>query len=101
MLFRSECCEKIIATRTETAAALAALGFELTDSRANFLFVRHPDCDGAALQRALREKGILVRHFSKPRIADWLRVTVGSPEEMAAVTEALAAILAEGSARKS
>ena len=95
-----ECCQKIMDTRDRTAGELSKLGFEMTDSRANFLFVRHPACDGAALQRALREKGILVRHFARPRIADYLRISVGSPEEMAAVVRALAEILAEGGAAR-
>ncbi len=86
-------CEKIIATREKTAEKLKALGFELTDSKANFLFARHPKVGGKEVYLALREKGILVRHFDKPGISDYNRITVGSDEEMEALTEALTEIL--------
>jgi histidinol-phosphate aminotransferase len=51
-------------------------------SAANFIFIRHPRLSGAALFAALRERGILVRHFDKPRIRDYLRVSMGTDEEM-------------------
>ncbi|MCQ2457014.1 MAG: aminotransferase class I/II-fold pyridoxal phosphate-dependent enzyme, partial [Clostridia bacterium] len=86
-------CEKIIATREKTAEKLKALGFELTDSKANFLFARHPKVGGKEVYLALREKGILVRHFDKPGISDYNRITVGSDEEMEALTGALTEIL--------
>ncbi len=89
-------CRRVAETRDRTAAQLRALGFDLTDSLANFLFIHHPSVGGAALYEQLRERGILVRHFSKPGIEDYNRVTVGSPEEMAALVEAVKEILEAG-----
>lgn len=86
---------RIIETRAWTAAALKALGFELTDSRANFLFARTARMEGGALYRALKAKGILVRHFDAPRISDYLRITVGTPEQMAALVDTIQKIFTE------
>lgn len=85
----------IMHTRAETAAALAQRGFALTDSCANFLFVSPPGGDAQALYRALRDRGVLVRYFAAPRTARWLRITVGTPQEMAALLAAVDAILAQ------
>ncbi|WP_421931412.1 histidinol-phosphate transaminase [Phenylobacterium sp.] len=81
----------IIATRAKLVEGLAALGFETLPSAANFVFTRHPDHGGAALAAALRERAILVRRWDAPRIADHLRITVGTQEE----TDSLRAALAE------
>ena len=62
-------------------AALAGLGFEVLPSVANFVFARHPRHRGADLFARLREQGVLVRHFGKPRIADFLRITIGTEEQ--------------------
>lgn len=87
-------CREICENRAYTASALKALGFELTDSKANFVFARHPDVGGEELYLKLREKGILVRHFSKPeRIKDYNRITVGSIDEMKALVKAAAEIV--------
>ncbi len=84
-----DACRKAIAeTRDWTAAALRARGFTVTDSRANFLFVRPPNLPGKAYCARLRERGVLVRHFDKPRIADWARVSVGTREQMERFLEA-------------
>ncbi len=96
----ADCCAKIIATRAETAKKLAALGFEMTDSKTNFLFARHPACDGGKLKDALKARGFLVRHFARPRISDYLRISIGTPAEMDALVGAIEAILREGSAAK-
>ena len=88
-------CRKVARTRDRTARALSALGFELTDSAANFLFVRHPKIPGGELCAKLRERGILVRHFSKPSIAEYNRITVGTPEQMETLLGALEGILSE------
>ena len=69
-------------TRERTRERLEALGFETTDSRANFLFVRHPAFPGSALRDRLRERGILIRWFDQDRIRDWSRISIGSGEEM-------------------
>lgn len=79
---------RIIATRERSAAALGALGFEVIPSGANFLFVRPPRSGGAEMTAALRDRGILVRHFNKPRIAGWLRVSVGTDSGMDAFLSA-------------
>ncbi|MDR0586518.1 MAG: aminotransferase class I/II-fold pyridoxal phosphate-dependent enzyme [Treponema sp.] len=95
--------KKIIATRERTAAALAAMGFEVIPSKANFLFIRWPaaglshsasgEISGAGLLAALRARGILVRHFNTPRVADYLRVSVGTDADMDAFLKALKDIL--------
>jgi histidinol-phosphate aminotransferase len=69
-------------TRAQTKAALEQRGFTVTDSRANFLFARSDRVSGADYYARLKEMGILIRHFSKPEIADWNRITIGAPEEM-------------------
>ena len=61
--------------------ALAAIGFEVLPSSANFVFARHPSHGGTDLATALRAKGVLVRHFATPRTADYVRITVGTRNE--------------------
>jgi histidinol-phosphate aminotransferase len=73
---------KVIATRERVAAALISMGVEVMPSSANFLFIRSPEKTGAGFFAALRDRGILVRHFDKPRIADYLRVSIGTDAEM-------------------
>jgi histidinol-phosphate aminotransferase len=84
---------KIVRTRERSARALKALGFELTDSKANFLFARYPGKSGGELYQNLKAMGILVRHFDKPRISDYLRITIGTDAQMDALVEALKRIL--------
>lgn len=84
---------EIIKTRARTKAALEARGFSVTDSRANFLFVKSGRIPGADYYARLKEMGILIRHFSKPEIADWNRITVGAPEEMEKLIQATDEIL--------
>lgn len=88
-------CRAVMATRERTAKALRALGFTLTDSSTNFLFAAHPKLDGGELYRKLKARGILVRHFDQPRIANYNRITVGSDAQMDALLQAITAILAE------
>ena len=85
--------QKIMDTRAWTAKELANRGFSLTDSRSNFLFAWTDRMEGGALYRALKEKGILVRHFDSPRIADYLRITIGTQAQMEALIKALDEIL--------
>jgi histidinol-phosphate aminotransferase len=73
--------ERIIANRQSLVHALSGLGFEVLSSMANFVFARHPSQRGADLAARLREHGILVRHFQKPRIEDFLRITVGTEDQ--------------------
>lgn len=86
-------CAAIAETREYTAAALRALGFTCTDSKANFLFAMHEKLSGKALYQALKKRGILVRHFDLPRIKEYNRITVGTRAQMdiliAAVKELL------------
>ena len=85
----SECIEKIKSARSYAADELKSLGFVVTDSDANCLFVRHEKKSGKELQSALRSRGIIVRRFDSPRIADYLRITVGTHDEMKALVSAL------------
>jgi len=85
--------DAVVASRERLCAELAALGFEVLPSQANFVFARHPAHAGAALARALRERAIVVRHFAKPRIDPWLRITVGTPQQCAALVAAARAIV--------
>lgn len=86
-------CATVIKNREYLAKKLKVLGFVLTDSRANFVFAKHPDFEGEYLYTALRAAGILVRHFKSARIADYLRITVGSKAECEALVSALARIV--------
>jgi histidinol-phosphate aminotransferase len=73
--------QRIMASRELLTRALSELGFEVLPSQANFVFARHPAHRGAELASRLRERGVLVRHFQKPRIEDFLRITVGTDEQ--------------------
>lgn len=90
-----ENCRIIAENRDYTAKELRALGFFVTDSKANFLFAESPDVDGETLYRGLRERGILVRYFGKGRIKNFNRISVGTREEMDAFLGAVREILAE------
>ena len=83
------CTRTVARTREKTAAALKTMGFTLTDSKANFLFAESSRIPGGVLYRKLKEKGILVRHFDKPRLENRLRITVGSQQQMEALLTAL------------
>ncbi|AXQ31500.1 histidinol-phosphate transaminase [Solimonas sp. K1W22B-7] len=87
-------CRAVIATRERLAGELAALGFEVLPSAANFVFARHPGRDAAQLAAALRERKIIVRHFKAARIEQFLRITIGTDEQCAALVTALREILA-------
>ncbi len=82
-------CQQVIASREAVVAGLTALGFEVLPSKANFVFARHPDKDAAGLAAGLREQGVIVRHFKQARIAQFLRITIGTPEQNQALLEAL------------
>lgn len=88
-----ETTAKIIATREEAKQRLSALGFVFPEPMSNFIFAMHPDYDGDAIFEALKARKIYVRHWNKPRISQYLRITVGTPEEMESLIAALTEIL--------
>lgn len=88
-------CKKIIENRSFAEKELSALGFEFTKSSANFIFAKHKTFNGEKLYLALKEKGVLVRHFTAPRIAEYNRITVGSREEMQILVDKIKEILEE------
>ncbi len=73
---------RIIATRERVKGELKKLGFSFPDSRANFIFATHPAIPAKEIFRALREADIYVRHWDKPRISEYLRITIGTDEQM-------------------
>ncbi|CAM3848105.1 histidinol-phosphate transaminase [Vreelandella rituensis] len=83
------CRERVMTTRERTRQRLEALGFEVLPSKANFVLTRHPEMEGAQLFAGLRERGILVRHFNTPELSDFLRITIGTEDEMESLVEAL------------
>lgn len=86
-------CRRIIVTREELVAGLQERGFEVVPSLANFVFARNKQCDAAELSNKLRQKNILVRHFSIPKIKEYLRITVGTHEQCTQLLKALDDIL--------
>ena len=86
-------CGIIIENRKKMSEGLEALGFEQTDSLANFVFARHPGAGGEELYLKLKEKGVLVRHFNQDRIKDFNRITVGTVYQTERLLEVLAEIL--------
>ena len=84
---------KVIQTRTKLVSELNDLGFETLPSTANFIFTRHPQHAGAELYQALRDRGIIVRHFKLARIAEFLRITIGTDEQSSELVAALQEIL--------
>lgn len=86
-------CQQVIANREQLVADLSALGFEVLPSKANFIFARHPQFSAAELAAPLRETGIIVRYFNKPRIDQFLRITIGTVEQQARLVERLKEIV--------
>ncbi|MBF8745561.1 histidinol-phosphate transaminase [Pseudomonas monteilii] len=82
-------CRKVIDSRETLVEQLVAKGFEVLPSAANFIFARHPQQDAAQLAARLREQGVIVRHFKQARIAQFLRITIGTPEMNQALLDAL------------
>jgi len=85
-------CNGVINERERLTEELEELGFEVLPSKANFVFTRHKQKSGAAIAALLRDEGIIVRHFDKPRISDFLRITVGTSDQNNALLKALADI---------
>ena len=88
-------CKRVIEAREYASAELKALGFEMTDSKANFIFAKSDRIGGGELYKRLKARGILVRHFSKEKIKNYNRITVGTKEQMKALVDAVADILKE------
>ena len=82
-------CQQVIDSREVVVAGLQGLGFEVLPSAANFVFARHPGKDAATLAAGLREQGVIVRHFKQQRIAQFLRITIGTPEQNQALLDVL------------
>lgn len=88
--YLADICKRTVTTRDWTATELEKLGFEVLPSATNFVFVTHPDKAAETLYLGLKEQGILVRYFGeKPRISNFLRITIGTDAEMAALVTAL------------
>jgi histidinol-phosphate aminotransferase len=85
-------CQQVIASREAVVSAMQGLGFQVLPSAANFIFARHPQRDAATLAAGLREQGVIVRHFKHPRIEQFLRITIGTPEQNQALLDALKGI---------
>ena len=88
-------CREIMETRAYTTDALRDLGFEVLDSKTNFVFAKSDRIGGGELYRALKERGILVRHFDKDIITDYNRITIGTRAQMDALITAIREILNE------
>ena len=89
-----DCVNKVIATRENTKLRLKELGFSFPDSKSNFIFATHASVNANEIFAALKERGILVRHFSKPaRISNYLRIYIGTDEEMDEMIKAFKEIL--------
>ena len=88
-------CAAIVENRRFAAEELKKLGFEMTDSKTNFLFVRHPRIPGKELYQALKNRGVLVRHFDDPKLTDYNRITVGSRQQMETLITTIQTILEE------
>ncbi len=85
-------CAAVIDSREAVVAGLQQLGFEVLPSAANFVFARHPQRDAAELAARLREQGVIVRHFKQARIAQFLRISIGTPAQNQALLDALRAL---------
>ena len=88
-----ENCKTVMKNRTYTKEALENLGFFVLDSKANFLFAKNDAIDGKEYYLKLKEKGILVRHFGKEKIKDYVRITIGTKEQMDILLKATEEIL--------
>lgn len=89
----NETREKIIRTRDKSAIKIRELGFHVLPSKTNFLFISHDKFSGRELFLELRQRGILVRHFQSARIDNWLRVTIGTDEQMSILIDNLRALV--------
>lgn len=91
--YYDDCINKIIENREHTKTELTKMGFKVLDSKSNFIFASHPDYSAKSLYEELKNRGILVRYFSKERIKDFVRITVGNKEQMQTVVNEIEDIL--------
>jgi len=89
-------CRTVMQNREYTVARLRAMGFEVVESCANFVFTASPDIEGGELYRRLKERGILIRHFDRPAISNYNRISIGAREQMDTLLSAIESILQEG-----
>lgn len=92
-------CRHIEATREWTSGELEKLGFRVIPSKANFVFASHPEVSGDDIYRILKEKGILVRHFTQDRIRDYNRISIGTDEQMEMLVVRMKEILSESQSK--
>lgn len=90
-----ENAKKIAETREAVTKELRQLGFTVLDSKANFIFAKSNAIGGRDLYEGLKQKGVLVRHFAKEKIRDFVRITIGTPEQMEKLTAKIAELLRE------
>ncbi|MFW6466361.1 histidinol-phosphate transaminase [Acinetobacter baumannii] len=88
-VYFEEQCQKVITSREKLVRDLTVLGFNVLPSKANFIFATHSQHDAGQLAQKLREQGIIVRYFNKPRINQFLRITVGTDEQNARLVQTL------------
>ena len=86
-------CATIMENRAYLTRELEKPGFVTTDSSTNFVFVKHPEIEGERLYRELKERGVLIRHFTLPRIKDYNRITVGTKEQIDVLLNNIKAII--------
>ena len=91
--YYQEKCAEIQKTRAWTVEQLEGLGFSVLPSKANFIFVKTDKMDGGELYRKLKERGILVRHFTNPTICQYNRVTIGTKEQMETLIDTIKEVL--------
>lgn len=90
-----ENAKKIMATRDAASDKLRAIGFTVLPSKTNFIFAKSDVLSGETVYTELKKKGILVRHFGKERIKDYVRISIGTPEQMDILVEKLKEIIKE------
>lgn len=88
-------CKEIVETRNFTTDELVKLGFEVLPSNANFIFAKSGDIDGLSLYQKLKDRGILIRHFSDEKISNYNRITIGTRQEMEIFLDTVRTILEE------
>mgnify|MGYP003571364354 CR=1 FL=1 len=93
-------CNQIIKNREFLTSELKMLGFNVLDSKANFVFASHDKCNGKYLYKKLKEKGVLVRYFDKDRLRDYVRITIGSIEQIEILIKKIKEIFEEASNEK-